>query len=63
MFLLFKQEVKPEGPWVTSRALPPPDWVDMNRAMLVDIFGSSHYKALFKAAQNPQVAFKITRAS
>lgn len=63
MFLLVKQEMKPEGQWTTSRGLPPPDWVDLNRKMLVEIFGAAHYKALYKAAQNPQLAFIVARTS
>jgi hypothetical protein len=62
MFLLVKQEMKPEGQWTTSRALPPPDWVELNRNMLIEIFGSSHYKALHKASLNPQLAFKVVRS-
>jgi hypothetical protein len=60
MLVLTKRECKPEGTWATSRALPPPDWIDAHSVMLVSIFGASHYKALFKAAQNNQIAFKVT---
>lgn len=59
MLLLAKEEDKPEGVWTTTRALPPPDWVNANQSMLVDIFGSSHYKKLFKAASDNRVAFKV----
>jgi hypothetical protein len=62
MLMLAKRENKPEGVWITTRALPPPDWVDANQALLVDIFGSTHFKALLKASQNTQAAFKVTMA-
>lgn len=61
MLLLAKEEDKPEGVWTTTRALPPPDWVNAHQSMLVEIFGSSHYKKLFKAASDNRIAFKVNR--
>ncbi|GJJ12393.1 hypothetical protein Clacol_006635 [Clathrus columnatus] len=49
--------VQVEGGWRTARGLPPPDWININKSMLVEIFGSDHYPGLYKAASDPKLAF------
>ncbi|OCH95522.1 hypothetical protein OBBRIDRAFT_788075 [Obba rivulosa] len=62
MLVLVKEEVVPgEGVYRTIRALPPAEWVQAHEANLVEIFGPSHYRQLFKAAADPKVAFKLER--
>jgi hypothetical protein len=60
MLVLVKEENDPaEGFLKTIRALPPADWVAAHQAQLVDIFGSTQYKMLFKAAGDRRAAFKL----
>ena len=59
MVVLVKEEHVPgEGVWVTTRGLPPPEWISVNEVMLQQIFGASHYKKLFRAANDKRMAFK-----
>ena len=63
MIVLIKEEQVPgEGMYRTIRGLPPVEWVTGHEAALVDIFGSSHYRQLFRAASDNRVAFKLERA-
>ncbi|KAI0831212.1 hypothetical protein BC628DRAFT_1312167 [Trametes gibbosa] len=63
MIVLIKEEQVPgEGVYRTIRGLPPVEWVTSHEAALVDIFGSSHYRQLFRAASDTRVAFKLERA-
>ncbi|EJD05897.1 uncharacterized protein FOMMEDRAFT_119268 [Fomitiporia mediterranea MF3/22] len=60
MLVLVKEEEVPgEGVWRTTRGLPPPEWVSANEAILLQIFGSSHYRKLFRAANDKRLAFKV----
>lgn len=60
MVVLVKEELFPgEGVWVTTRGLPPPEWISVNEVMLQQIFGAVHYKKLFRAANDKRMAFKL----
>lgn len=60
MLVLVKEETVPgEGLYRTTRGLPPPEWISANEAILMQIFGSSHYRKLFKAANDRRLAFKV----
>ncbi|KAI5124544.1 hypothetical protein M0805_003066 [Coniferiporia weirii] len=60
MIVLVKEEEVPgEGVWRTTRGLPPPEWISANEAILLQIFGSSHYRKLFRAANDKRLAFKV----
>lgn len=62
MLILVKEEtVEGEGRIKTMRGLPPPEWVSANEAILMEIFGSTHYRKLFKAANDRRLAFKLHR--
>ncbi|KAK7693576.1 hypothetical protein QCA50_003145 [Cerrena zonata] len=62
MLVLVKEEQVPgEGVYRTIRALPPADWVGAHESQLTEIFGSTHYKQLFRAASDTRVAFKLER--
>ncbi|KAI8998719.1 hypothetical protein BD414DRAFT_526865 [Trametes punicea] len=63
MVVLIKEEQVPgEGVYRTIRGLPPVEWVSSHEAALVEIFGTSHYRQLFRAASDTRVAFKLERA-
>lgn len=58
MFVLVRDEEVPgEGVWRTTRGLPPADWVAANEAMLLQIFGATHYRKLFRTATDKRLAF------
>lgn len=60
MIVLVKEEEVPgEGMWRTTRGLPPPEWISANEANLLQIFGPSHYRKLFRAANDKRLAFKL----
>ncbi|TFK54914.1 hypothetical protein OE88DRAFT_1653474 [Heliocybe sulcata] len=60
MLVLVKEEQTPdEGLYRTIRALPPAEWISTHEAALTEVFGSSHYRQLFKAASDPRIAFKL----
>ncbi|THH06766.1 hypothetical protein EW145_g3861 [Phellinidium pouzarii] len=60
MIVLIKEEEVPgEGVWRTTRGLPPPEWISANEVTLLQIFGSSHYRKLFRAANDKRFAFKV----
>ena len=60
MIVLVKEEEVPgEGCWRTTRGLPPPEWINANEPVLVQIFGTSHYRRLFRAANDKRLAFKV----
>lgn len=60
MLVLVKEEHSPEeGLYRTIRALPPADWVSSHEAALTEVFGSAHYRQLFKAANDNRIAFKL----
>lgn len=60
MLVLVKEEQVPgEGLYKTIRALPPIEWVTAHQPHLSDVFGSSHFKKLFKAASDQRMAFKL----
>ena len=62
MLVLVKEEqVAGEGLYRTIRALPPADWVSAHEQQLTDIFGTTHYRQLFRAASDSRVAFKLER--
>ncbi|THU90722.1 hypothetical protein K435DRAFT_781102 [Dendrothele bispora CBS 962.96] len=56
--LVFEEQM-PNGIYRTTRGLPPVSWVNANEALLVDIFGSSHFKALRKACNDTESAYKL----
>ena len=62
MVVLVKEEQETQGVYRTIRGLPPVEWVASHEAALVDIFGASHYRQLFRAAGDTRVAFKLERA-
>lgn len=62
MLVLVKEDNVPgEGLWKTIRALPPPEWLTNNEVALVEVFGATHYRKLFKAASDKRSAFKLER--
>ncbi|KAA1471202.1 hypothetical protein DENSPDRAFT_98649 [Dentipellis sp. KUC8613] len=62
LLVLVKEEFVPgEGVLRTIRGLPPIEWVSSHEQMLKTIFGSTHYRALFRAAGDKRVAFKLER--
>ncbi|KAI0082691.1 hypothetical protein K474DRAFT_13067 [Panus rudis PR-1116 ss-1] len=61
MLVLVKEEPIEGGIDRTIRALPPADWVGAHERQLTEIFGSAHFKQLFRAASDNRVAFKLER--
>jgi len=61
MFMLVKKDMQPDGQWTTSRALPPPDWLELNNKIFIDVFNAAYFRQLFKGAQNANLAFEIVR--
>lgn len=43
----------------TTRGLPPAAWVNSNEAALTDIFGHAHFRALRKACNGTETAYKL----
>ncbi|KAL1947743.1 hypothetical protein VTO73DRAFT_13467 [Trametes versicolor] len=62
MVVLIKEEQEAGGMVRTIRGLPPVEWVSSHETALVEVFGSSHYRQLFRAASDARVAFKLERA-
>ncbi|KAK7054922.1 hypothetical protein VNI00_003385 [Paramarasmius palmivorus] len=56
--LVFEENL-PQGVYRTTRALPPVSWVTANEAKLIEIFGSTHYRALRKACTDTESAYKL----
>lgn len=62
MVVLIKEEQMAGGVVErTIRGLPPAEWVTSHQGVLTDILGPSHFKALFRAASDQRVAFKLER--
>ncbi|EIM89989.1 uncharacterized protein STEHIDRAFT_145170 [Stereum hirsutum FP-91666 SS1] len=60
VLVLVKEERVPgEGLYRTIRALPPVEWVSSHEQMLVEVFGATHYRALFRAAGDKRLSFKL----
>lgn len=60
MLVIAKVEKVPgEGVYKTSRGLPPAEWIDSNMEMLLDIFGPTHFRKLWRAASDKRIAFKV----
>ncbi|TFK76475.1 hypothetical protein BDN72DRAFT_831048 [Pluteus cervinus] len=53
------EENLPEGVYHTTRGLPPVSWINANEAALVEVFGPSHFKALRKACNDTETAYKL----
>ncbi|KAJ7774659.1 hypothetical protein DFH07DRAFT_800413 [Mycena maculata] len=56
--LVFEENL-PQGIYRTTRGLPPASWISANEQMLVEIFGTVHYRALRKACNDTATAFKL----
>lgn len=61
LVLVREDQVRGEGHYMTTRALPPKQWVNAHQDQLVDIFGASHYKKLLWAARSQHMSFKRER--
>ena len=59
LLVLVKEEHISNGYERTVRGLPPVDWITANEMRLVHVCGESHYKKLFKAANEARVAFML----
>ncbi|KAI0062291.1 hypothetical protein BV25DRAFT_1804392 [Artomyces pyxidatus] len=60
VFVLVKEEPAPgDAIYRTIRGLPPAEWIAGHQPQLTEIFGQSHYRALFRAAGENRVAFKL----
>jgi hypothetical protein len=60
LLVLVKEERVPgEGTYRTIRGLPPIEWISSHEQQLVEVFGRSHYRALFRAAGDKRFAFKL----
>jgi hypothetical protein len=59
--LIHEENVPSDGLYKTFRALPSADWVTAHQAQLTEVFGASHYKTLFKAANDKKKAFRLER--
>lgn len=60
LLVLVKVERVPnEGVYRTIRGLPPIEWISSHEQMLTEVFGSAHYRALFRAASDKRIAFKL----
>jgi hypothetical protein len=53
------EEHLPQGVYRTTRGLPPVSWINANETALIEIFGASHFKALWKACNDTTAAFKL----
>ncbi|ESK96946.1 hypothetical protein Moror_6524 [Moniliophthora roreri MCA 2997] len=56
--LVFEENL-PQGVYRTTRGLPPVSWVNAHEGDLIEIFGPAHYKALRKACNDTESAFKL----
>ncbi|KAF9005624.1 hypothetical protein BDQ17DRAFT_1353481 [Cyathus striatus] len=56
--LVFEENL-PNGIHRTTRGLPPVSWINANEAMLIEIFGPTHFKALRKACSDTAMAYKL----
>ncbi|TFY81013.1 hypothetical protein EWM64_g2996 [Hericium alpestre] len=62
LVVLVKEEHVPgDGCLRTIRGLPPMEWVTSHEQMLKTIVSPTHYRALYRAAGDPRVAFKLER--
>lgn len=61
MLVLVYEERLADGFYKTSRGLPPVEWVSSHQRELVDVFGQSHFKLLFKAAGDRAMSFKVEK--
>jgi hypothetical protein len=59
LVVLVFEENLPEGVHKTTRGLPPLSWVTANEPSLIEIFGTAHFKALRRACNDTQAAFKL----
>jgi len=56
---LVHEESLPDGVYKTTRGLPSVQWINANQAALVEIFGRSHFKQLWKACNDRAASFKV----
>ncbi|KAH7916057.1 hypothetical protein BJ138DRAFT_1140571 [Hygrophoropsis aurantiaca] len=56
---LVLEEQLPDGTYTTSRGLPPSQWINANQAALLEVFGDSHFKQLYKASSRRVTSFKM----
>ncbi|KAJ7582742.1 hypothetical protein C8J56DRAFT_864938 [Mycena floridula] len=56
--LVFDEHL-PQGVYRTTRGLPPVSWINANESALTDIFGTAHFKALRRACNDTETAFKL----
>jgi hypothetical protein len=53
------EENLPQGVYRTTRGLPPVSWVNANEGLLLEIFGTAHFRALRRACNDTETAFKL----
>jgi hypothetical protein len=49
----------PQGVHRTTRGLPPASWIDANEVALTQIFGTTHVRALRRAASDTKSSYKL----
>lgn len=59
LLVLVKEDFVDDGYERTVRGLPHVDWITSNERKLVHVCGESHYRKLFKAANDAKVAFML----
>jgi len=59
MVTLVFEENLTEGVYRTTRGLPSVEWINANETALVDIFGTTHFKDLWKACNSMSASYKL----
>ncbi|KAF9246546.1 hypothetical protein BU15DRAFT_39570 [Melanogaster broomeanus] len=56
---LVYEEQLPQGCYTTTRGLPSVQWINANQTALLEVFGHSHFKQLWKASNDRTTSFKV----
>lgn len=56
---LVYEEQLPQGAYTTTRGLPSAQWINANETALLEIFGRTHFKQLWKASSDRATSFKV----
>ncbi|TDL27663.1 hypothetical protein BD410DRAFT_431501 [Rickenella mellea] len=57
--IVMEEAVPGQGKYLTSRALPSPEWMRSNQDMLLEIFGPTRFQRLITAAADRRMSFKL----
>lgn len=56
---LVYEEQLPQGVYTTTRGLPSVQWINANQSALLEVFGCTHFKQLWKASNDRTTSFKV----